>query len=66
MNADSISRLRDMPRDHLEVIALRALFEIRRQRSDCQPNSLFFAVFGGFIMGSAMASLGFVVGTLIH
>lgn len=58
--------LRELPRERLEEIALRAAIELRMARLHEKPNLFFYAVLGGFALGAMIATAGFLVGAAIR
>lgn len=66
MTADSSWRLREMPRECLEDLALRAALELRALRQEQVPNRIFLACCGAFVAGAAIATAGFVTGALLR
>lgn len=66
MSAGNGWSLRELPRERLEDIALRAMVELRGLRQDGRPNSYFIAVSGGFAFGALVAAAGFLIGAAMR
>ena len=66
MMADSGWRLREMPRERLEDLALRAALELRNLRQEQVPNRVFLACCYAFMAGAVFAAAGFATGALLR
>jgi hypothetical protein len=59
-------RLRELPRETLEDMALRAAWELRALRADGAPNRLFLGCCLAFVAGAGISAAGFIVGAMLH
>jgi hypothetical protein len=66
MNEQVLSALRNLPREKLEDLANRAMAEVRISRTERAPNSYFYAVLSGFVLGTIIAVSGFVIGASLR
>lgn len=63
MDESAISTIRNLPREQLESFAIRAAVYIKNSRNELKSLEFFLAMLTGFLLGSVVAALGFLVGT---
>lgn len=62
MNENSFETIRRLPREELEILAIRAALRLRNSRREIETGEFFLAVLTGFLLGSLVAASGFLIG----
>ena len=62
MHVQGLRNVRELSRENLEDLAIRAVLQLQADRRDAAPNSYFMAVLSGFAIGALVASAGFFIG----
>lgn len=62
MHEQGFSNVRELSRESLEDLAVRAVLQLQADRRDAAPNSYFMAVLSGFMIGTLVAGAGFLIG----
>jgi hypothetical protein len=62
MHEQGFSNVRELSRENLEDLAVRAVLQLQADRRDVAPNSYFMAVLSGFMIGTLVAAAGFLLG----
>jgi hypothetical protein len=55
--------IRQLPREQLERFAVRAALHVRQSQNEQRSWDFFLAALAGFLLGSMIAGLGFLLGT---
>lgn len=63
MHEQGFSNVRELSRENLEDLAVRAVLQLQADRRDAAPNSYFMAVLSGFMIGALVAAAGFLLGS---
>ena len=66
MKEQVLSAVRELPRHHLEHLAVRALAELHEKKQEAATYSYFMAVLTGVMFGGAVAAAGFIAGALLR
>lgn len=66
MTPEGAWRLRELPRETLEDMALRAASELRALRADHAANRLLLWCCLAFVAGAGVSAAGFIAGALLH
>ena len=62
MDNPTFEKIRDLSRDNLEDLAIRAIIQIRQDKQDRAGSAMFMAVLSGFMLGALVAASGFLTG----
>lgn len=62
MSDRTIEGVRELSREHLEELTVRAIIRIRHDKQERSRNAAFMAVLTGFMLGSLVVAGGFVAG----
>jgi hypothetical protein len=62
MHEQTIGKVRELSRENLEDLAIRAVLQLQADRREAAPNSYFMAVLSGFMIGTLVAITGFLIG----
>jgi hypothetical protein len=62
MHEQGISKVRQLSRENLEDLAIRAVLQLQVERRETLPNRYFMAVLSGFMIGTLVAASGFLIG----
>lgn len=62
MHEQGFANVRELSRESLEDLAVRAVLQLQADRRDAAPNSYFMAVLSGFMIGTLVAAAGFLIG----
>jgi hypothetical protein len=66
MSESVFASIRELPRQHLEDLAIRAIVESRLSQQQTAPNAYFLAVLSGFFIGTIVTVAGFMIGTALN
>jgi hypothetical protein len=66
MYEQGFSKVRELSRENLEDLAVRAVLQLQADRRDAAPNSYFTALLSGFMIGTLVAAAGFLIGAGIR
>lgn len=66
MKEQVISAVRELPRHHLEHLAVRMVAELHEKRQEAATYSYFMAVLTGVVFGGAVAAAGFIAGAMLR
>lgn len=58
--------IRDLPRHHLERVAIRAMAEAGKARREAAAGARFVTILTSFSAGALMAAAGFMLGQLMR
>ena len=62
MSNHTFEKVRDLSRENLEDLAIRAIIQIRQDKQDRAGHATFVAVLSGFMLGALVAASGFLTG----
>ena len=62
MSNHTFEKVRDLSRENLEDLAMRAIIQIRQDKQDRAGHASFVAVLSGFMLGALVAVSGFLTG----
>lgn len=62
MSDQTFRGVRDLSRDNLEDLAIRAILQIRQDKQERSKNEAFLAVLTGFMLGLLVMAGAFVTG----
>ena len=62
MRDQAFANVRELSRENLEDLAIRAVLQLQADRREASPNSYFMAVLSGFMIGTLVAATGFLIG----
>jgi hypothetical protein len=62
MRDQGFANVRELSRENLEDLAIRAVLQLQAERRETAPNSYFMAVLSGFMIGTLVAGAGFLIG----
>lgn len=54
--------IRQLPREELEAVALRAALHARMARREVESGRFFLAILSGFLLGAIVSASGFLLG----
>ena len=66
MSNHTLEKLRDLSRENLEDLAIRAIIRIRQDKHEKASHTAFVAVLSGFMLGSLVAAFGFLAGLALN
>ena len=66
MSNHTLEKLRDLSRENLEDLAIRAIIRIRQDKQEKASHATFVAVLSGFMLGSLVAAFGFLAGLALN
>ena len=62
MSDQTFRGVRDLSRDNLEDLAIRAIMQIRQDKRERSKNEAFLSVLTGFMLGLLIVAVGLVTG----
>lgn len=66
MSNHTFEKVRDLSRENLEDLAMRAIIQIRQDKQDRAGHATFVAVLSGFMLGALVAASGFLTGLALN
>ena len=66
MSNRTFDKVRDLSRENLEDLAIRAIIQSRQDKQDRAGHATFVAVLSGFMLGALVAASGFVTGLALN
>ena len=66
MSNHTFEKVRDLSRENLEDLAIRAIIQIRQDKQDRAGHASFVAVLSGFMLGALVAVSGFLTGLALN
>ena len=66
MSNHTFEKVRDLSRENLEDLAMRAIIQIRQDKQDRAGHASFVAVLSGFMLGALVAVSGFLTGLALN